>query len=920
MGGAMVGREEELALIRSLMARLPRAASAVAVVRGEAGIGKTTLVRAAVAEADAAGLEILSGACAPLSGTVAYGGLDAALGAGRESAGKVFTSLAAGRAWAVESMLRTVGALAERGAVLVVEDVHWADVSTLDFIAYLSRNLPPTGLLVLLTWRDDDTDPERARWLSEQLRSPAVTDVPLHRLTLEETGRQLPECSVELVAAVYGRSAGNPYLNAELARGDAEPSESLRQALLSRLDAVEAPARLVVAAAATLGRALTDDEMLVAASGDPDAVWQACESGLVVREPGRGSSARHPVLAEVAYERLFSRDRRQLHSRMATHLEAVLPARPSAATVAEVAEQCRRADDPEDGLLWSVRAAVAAEQRYAIAEAGHWYAVAASLWDSARKARDDVPEKLALLVSAATHLASIGQPARAMALLKGDLTRMSDASEEVVRAALARCWLGTTVGDTDQALRDVDLAQQLTAPQDELTWARICAGRAMALGTCSRWDEAAGPARTALELGAKTGDTRTVGTAHALLGLRAGLEGRLFQALEHHQTAFAIAHKLAEPEDLALAGVVLTDVHWRFGDPDRAARVAAVVRREVGRLMLGRHWLEDIMDGNVVQALYEAGRWDEAIAWMPDPTEPSDLGFFQAVLQLVHLARGDLAAAEELQAQAASLSERDQPQFLCQYGEARARLLLQTGHPDVALELVLSIAETMTERHLGPEAADLLLVGLEAAVGAAPERLEQLVALFGGAAQGRIEPAVSAVIDAERSRAVGAPDPDLWLIAAREWATIGRPHDEAWAHLRAAEAVLASRRGAAARRTAAEQLITARRLAERLGAAPLHEEIDKLARLARVDTGPRRTAADRTEPAQEPATLTDREQQVLALLADGLTNREIGDALYMSPKTASVHVTHILEKLGVESRVQAAALAVRLGLDKPQPL
>ncbi len=66
-----------------------------------------------------------------------------------------------------------------------------------------------------------------------------------------------------------------------------------------------------------------------------------------------------------------------------------------------------------------------------------------------------------------------------------------------------------------------------------------------------------------------------------------------------------------------------------------------------------------------------------------------------------------------------------------------------------------------------------------------------------------------------------------------------------------------------------------------------------------------------------PSGLTDREQQVLALLAGGLTNREIGDALDMSSKTASVHVTHILEKLGVESRVQAAAQAVRLGLDKP---
>ncbi|WP_410792320.1 hypothetical protein [Kribbella sp. C-35] len=184
---------------------------------------------------------------------------------------------------------------------------------------------------------------------------------------------------------------------------------------------------------------------------------------------------------------------------------------------------------------------MAAEQGYAIAEAGHWYAVAASLRGSARTASADVPEKLPLLVSAATHLAAVGQTARALALLEGDLTAMSDTREEVLRAALTRCWLGTTVGDTAQALRDVELAQRLVSADDEPTWARICACQAMALGTCSRWDEAEAPARVALDLGAKYADIRTVGKAHALLGMRASLQGLFSQALGHDQTALAIA-------------------------------------------------------------------------------------------------------------------------------------------------------------------------------------------------------------------------------------------------------------------------------------------------------------------------------------------------------------------------------------------
>ncbi|WP_410792321.1 AAA family ATPase [Kribbella sp. C-35] len=108
MGGELIGRERELVLLGELTAGLPKE-SAVAVVRGEAGIGKTTLVRTAVADADSAGLRILSGACAPLSGAVAYGGLDTVLGVGLSADGEAFTSVAAGRAWAVESMMRTVG-------------------------------------------------------------------------------------------------------------------------------------------------------------------------------------------------------------------------------------------------------------------------------------------------------------------------------------------------------------------------------------------------------------------------------------------------------------------------------------------------------------------------------------------------------------------------------------------------------------------------------------------------------------------------------------------------------------------------------------------------------------------------------------------------------------------------------------------
>ncbi|GAA1599838.1 LuxR family transcriptional regulator [Kribbella sancticallisti] len=935
MGSDLVGREDELALLGGLIARLPTTSSVV-IVTGEAGIGKTALLRSALDDATAAGLRVLRGACAPMSGAVAYGGLDPALSSVRIAAREAYASASEGRARAVESMLTKLGELADDGVVLVVEDVQWADTSTLDFLAHLSRNLPESGLLVLLSWRDEDTDAEHSRWLGEQLRNPMIIDLPLRRLTLEETLRQLSGHPAEIGAAVYGRSAGNPYLSAELARGGARLPASLRQVLGARLDAVRPPARTVVGVAATFGRTLTDDELLVAAAGDEDAVTQAYEAGLMVRDPEHGSTARHPVLAEIAYERLLAADRRLLHTRMAEHLAASLSGHPSAGAVAEVAAQYGGSGNADQALGWAVRAAKAAEQGYSIAEAGHWYAVAASLGDPGLDARPQVPAKLELLDAAASHLGAVGQVDRAIALLDFDLSASPDAAEPgaadlVARAALTRSWLGTVLGDTQRALRDVELAERLTSSADQVTWARIHARRAMALGTCSRWEEAVVSATTALDLGTSCADLRTVSTAHFLLGVAAALAGHTPEAFEHHEVALATARQAAEPEHLAMAGIGLTDLHWRLGEADQAARVARVIRAEVRRLMLGRHWLEDIIDTNVVLALYESGRWDEALTWLADPSVSSKLGLLQAALAQVHLARGEIAAAEAMQAQAASLAERDQPLFLGMYGQVQASLLLQTGHADEALELVLSIAETVSGTPDEVDEADLLLVGLAAAGAvAAPAAVERLVSLLGDATGGRIAAAMTSVVDGERSRARGLPRAEPWLIAAAEWATLGRPYDEARARLRAAEALLEQRTGSDARRMAAEELGAARQLAKNLGAAPLLEDIDHLARLARVDLGPRpdrrragRPAHRPGDPASDttawPPPLTEREQQVLGLLADGLTNREIGNALFMSPKTASVHVTHLMEKFGVHSRVQVAAMAARLGLDRQPP-
>jgi DNA-binding CsgD family transcriptional regulator len=170
---------------------------------------------------------------------------------------------------------------------------------------------------------------------------------------------------------------------------------------------------------------------------------------------------------------------------------------------------------------------------------------------------------------------------------------------------------------------------------------------------------------------------------------------------------------------------------------------------------------------------------------------------------------------------------------------------------------------------------------------------------------------------AEQSRLEGRSDPERWQAAAKAWERLEYPFEAAYARFRQAEALLAE----GGPRPQAEQVLRrAHRTTVALGAEPLRREVELLAQRGRLRLG---EPVDRTASPEElpsPAAslgLTQREVEVLALVAEGRTNRQIGQALYITPKTASVHVSRILAKLGVAGRGEAAAVAHRLGLDKP---
>ncbi len=305
----------------------------------------------------------------------------------------------------------------------------------------------------------------------------------------------------------------------------------------------------------------------------------------------------------------------------------------------------------------------------------------------------------------------------------------------------------------------------------------------------------------------------------------------------------------------------------------------------------------------------------------------------------IDMLRGDITAAEQRVQQVNAIISRVGRWYI---GAASltAELALWTGRPTDAVEDVRKALEVFKPPEMAFLCGSLLTAGMRACADLADNaraRRDEPAAAAAQAAAGDLAswvnqmagapfadhrylgsiPAERATWDAERTRLEGTNDPAAWNTAARAWEDLGRPHRAGYAWWRYAEARLS----AGQRGPAADALRTAAAAAS--GHVPLLAQIRALAQRARITLHPQ-PAAPPAAPGQPQAAdaygLTTRELTVLRLLAVGRTNAQIGAELYISPKTASVHVTSILRKLGVTSRVHAAAQAERAGLlaaDRP---
>jgi DNA-binding CsgD family transcriptional regulator/tetratricopeptide (TPR) repeat protein len=968
---AFIGRRGELRALRAALSRAADGDPAVVLVGGEAGIGKTRLVSELTAACAADGTRVLTGGCVPVGeGSLPYApvvevlrALVAELGPDtvRELVGPSWPELARlapglGRPQAdpdghgaqsrlFELLLGLLGRLTEQQPILlVVEDLHWADRSTRELLAFLVRNLRRERLVLVATYRDDEPGQQRLRaYLAELDRGP-VERLELPRLDRAQTTAQLAGIlgaapDTDLADSVFARSQGNPFFTEELLAvvraGSDELPATPRDLLRGRVDALAEPARRVLAVVAVAGRQVPHRLLAAVAGLDDEALTEglraAVAAQLLVRTAGGdGYDVRHALLREVVDADLLPGESARLHARLAQALtdHPGLADGSPAVAAAELAAHWDGAGEPARALPARVQAGLAADRAHAFPEAGRHYERALELWEEVPDPdRDAGLDRVELLTRAGAAAGATAQVERATVRLTMALGQVDPAADPV-RSALLHMRLGEQRwhGDDEPGcLAALEEAVRLLPTEPSADRARVLTYQAQWLMMAGRCHEAEGRAAEGLAIARAVGARAEEGHALDILGSCAFDAGQL-------EAACRIAEEVGNAEGIVRGYLNLSSTLWAIGrlrDAHGTARRGLAFARELGL----ESTLGSVLTAHVARGLYELGHWEEAGRVLAEALARDTWAAvpLHGIGGLLELGWGDLAAARRH----LDLAGRPEPSGSAGNFVASALVELAVqerryGDARAALDQALKAVE-----RLDPEFSGIYALGLQVEAGLAEVAraarsaadieearrrakalLEALRAMTRpGAADGIAWVAWDAAQGAaEWSRLEGRSDPARWREAAEQWERLELPYRAAYARFRQAEALLA----AGAPRAEVEPVLrAAHRATVALGAGPLRREIELLARRGRLRLeDPAATAAP--APATQLAAfgLTRRETEVLELVAAGHTNRQIGQELFITPKTAGLHVSRILAKLGVAGRGQAAAVAHRLGLGR----
>jgi ATP/maltotriose-dependent transcriptional regulator MalT len=959
-----VGRDAELALLEHALDVAAGGTAGTVLIGAESGAGKSRLISEFAAKAGGRAL-VLTGGCVEVSAAaLPYAPITAVLrklvrsrGTGQVAAllpGSLAGELAVllpefgeqpsggdpamMRARLFESLLALFEVLAEeRPLVLVVEDAQWADQSTCDLLTFLVRNVRQAALLLIVTFRSEDTERAALRSLTAGLgRMEGVLRIELERLSRAGVAAQLEGIlgaapRPALVNAVYQRGGGNPLFTEALVNRDGSLVSglpwSLRDLVLAAVKELPAETQQALRMTAVGGDHVTHALLAAADNLDDAALTAALRPAVAARiliTDADGYGFRHQLFREAVLADLLPGERAAAHRGFATAIAAMPAARRNGTAGVQLALHWRGGHEDERALSAAWQAAADTGAAFGYAQRLQMLDQVRELWPSVPNAASSTgTDYVGILELAADTAHWAGEPERGLALVADALAKL-DEKDDPERRAVAlfrRADLRRELlqhGQLDDLREALRLASEPTPVR-----ARILAYYCWALRREDRNGEAERYAAELSALASQLGDEERQVEASMLLAAVAAHKGEdtVAALLSARDAAAKLGSGHLEVWAYLTLGHVLGDPPGDRGGSAEAIQVGRQGLARARQLGLARQIAAPIA-GNLAQALTAAGRWDEALEIIDEilSLDQPPLGRAHQLMTRgsIAVARGDVDSAIAIVAEVRSLPAaiHSQGHYAYPLAQLEIHCRLASGDltgalacaralpaPDPAtdpapryqLALIGSAMRACAEaKAFGVADADVseLRTDLEARAAALPRRTP-------------LQDAFAAVVAAESSRAEGRQDPASWDAAHAAWERLGRPYQAAYALLHAARAAMA--RGD--REAAAARLRTGAELAERVGARPLLQQIARQARQAGVDLPLSGQAA---APAR--FGLTERETEVLRLVAEGRGNRDIAAELFISPKTASVHVSNILGKLGVATRTEAAAVTYRLHL------